>query len=192
MMHDEEKDIVIVSELTDEDDESWDLTPRQEKFVIFIISTVLFCILVFTVVSRDGDYGARVNAADTQQESSEQDYQAELKVRTDELCLERVKSCTKDEILSLDDFLARYKCKYSNDEWANENGTLSFDLGSNESPALRYVDKNGNSYTRALTRELNDDCNYAKIGNNMLPLSKDDITALGRVLVGDTSGFVEN
>ena len=189
----DDEEYQIVSELSHHymDDDDSKLTPGQAKAVIVLISLMLIATVVFIILSYDYK-----NAELLRQEQALEDKLEEEQIRreeileeADELCLTRVKNYTYDDVLELEPFLYSYKLELTPDGWTDGKTTLAFDFETEAAPALVYYDNNGEVWQRSLTRSQNADDYYAKIGKEMLTLSSNDIKAIGRVLIGDTSCF---
>jgi alanyl-tRNA synthetase len=192
MKKDEDYEVASEHErATDYYDGEKELTKGQARGIIIIISLLFIGLSVWAVLLMDGRYARLLEKeAELEEElEEEQARQDELLEEADALCKERVQRYTSDGVLELDAFLISYGFTPTETGWIHDDEKLLFDFSQETGLALMYQ-KNGKEYRREVVAHKGAvDDYYCKLGAQTLTLSQSDVRAIGRVLLGNTSGF---
>lgn len=173
--------------MSKEFDES-NLSEKQGKIIVAIISTIVIAAMVVLIVKID-----HWNAESLERSMSKEEEETEAleQKNIDDLCGERLVSYTVDGKFDLEQFLYSYGFKATENGWIGEEGRLRFDFSTGEeTPTIRYqYNDSGEEYQRTMTASKTVDDVNAKIGARFFTMSRDDVTALGRIVMGDPSDF---
>ena len=169
-------------------DEEEELTPAQGKIIVIIL-TILFTIFLVVMIIHLDRWNARQIENDLRKAESEE--QAELMDldEIDKLCGERLSEYTENGVFDLEHFLYGYGFRATETGWVGDEGKLIFDFTQGDTPTLRFqVDDR--EYQRTLTNNPSkiDNVN-TKIGAKQFVMGRDDVTAIGRVIMGETCDF---
>ena len=167
---------------------------RRGRITAYIFSFVFIILFVGLILYWGHEYEVDLQkeAALKEQLEQEEDRRAELQDQADELCRERLVRYTENGVVQLDQFLMSYHFTPTETGWVSDDDNTSklvFTFGDEVS--VKYTDKDGKLYSKSFTKESKIDNYSCKIGAQTFTISQDDATALGRVVVGDTSFFRE-
>lgn len=167
-----------------------ELTEWQGKAIVVAIASIVIFAMVMVIVKLD-----RWNADNLEKETTKEEKETEeitTQKETDELCGERLTRYTENGVLDLEQFLYSYGYKATETGWVGDAGKLIFDYSSNpERPTLRFI-SGEKEYERTISYSPDNgdlDCVNAKIGARSFTITRNDMTAIGRVIVGDFSDF---
>lgn len=168
-------------------------TPEEGKFVAVVVSMIVVAAIAFIFfilwADRKNADSIEKDAAKEEREVDEMEQQEEI----DELCGVRLTKYTVNGTLDLEQFLYAYGFAATENGWVGDNGCLLFDYSTNENaPTIRYKydEDDANEYERTVSYDPAAVDNVpVKIGARSWTMSRDDITALGRIIMKDPSDF---
>lgn len=167
-----------------------ELSEQQGKIIVAVIAGVVILALVVIILKID-----RWNADSLEKETTKQEKETE-ELRTqqeaDELCGERLTQYTVNGVLDLEQFLYSYGYKATETGWVGDAGKLIFDYSSNpDQPVLHFV-SGEDEYEHKISYSPDNadlDCVNAKVGARSFTMTRSDMAALGRALLGNFSDF---
>lgn len=164
---------------------------EKGRKIVFVVSSVAVIVLAMLIIIRLD----RWNADSIEREARKEEEQTEAEMReaeADELCGQRLTQYTSNGVLDLEQFLYSYSYENTESGWAGAEGTLRFDFSSSETrPIMRFANTK-DEYERIVSYTPNSadlDCVSAKLGTKSFMMTRSDVTALGRILVGDYGDF---
>lgn len=167
-----------------------ELSEWQGKAIVVAIASVVILALVIVIVKID-----RWNADSLEKETTKQEKETEefkTQEEADELCGERLTRYTENGVLDLEQFLYSYGYQATESGWVGDAGKLIFDYSSDANqPVLRF-ESGDKKYEHIISYSPNKadlDCVNAKVGARSFTMTRGDMTALGRAIVGDFSEF---
>lgn len=167
-----------------------ELSERQGKAIVVVIASIVILASVIVIVKVD-----RWNADNLEKETIKQEKETEefkTQEEADELCGERLTRYTNNGVLDLEQFLYSYGYKATETGWVGDAGKLIFDYSSDANqPVLRFEsgEKRYEYVTSYSPNNADLDCVNARVGARSFTMTRGDMTALGRAIVGDFSEF---
>ena len=149
-----------------------------------LVVTLAICVLIL--------FYDRKNAANLDAEGDNVESEVEVyDGQADEVCGQRLTQYTNDGVLDLEQFLYSYGYKPTESGWVGEEGVLNFDYSKNDSKPIIRFDTGEKKYKRqtSVTSDDTVDCVRAQIGVKKFTMSRDDMTAIGRIIIGITDDF---
>lgn len=149
-----------------------------------IAVTLAICVLI---LFYDRKFAASYD--DEEDEYATEAYEGQA----DDVCGQRLTQYTSDGELDLEQFLYSYGYKPTESGWVGEEGVLSFDYSMNDARPIIRFNTGAKKYERqvSVTQDDTIDCVQAKIGVKHFTMSRADMTAIGRIIIGITDDFNE-
>lgn len=171
-------------------DKNKELSEWQGKVIVSVIAGIVILALVIVVVKID-----RWNADSLEKETTKQEKETEefkTQQEADELCGERLTTYTENGVLDLEKFLYSYGYQATETGWVGDAGKLIFDYSSDSNQPVLHFECGEKIYEYATSYSPNNadlDCVSARVGARSFTMTRGDMTALGRALLGDFGDF---
>lgn len=168
-----------------------ELTPTQGKIIAAVVSIIVIVgmVLIIAWIDRRNADSLEKETAEEERELDEMKQQQEI----DEICGARLTKYTVNGTLDLEQFLYSYGFTATENGWVGDNGCLLFDYSTGESaPTMRYKydEDDANEYERQISYDAAAIDNVpVKIGARSFTMSREDLAALGRIVMKDPSDF---